>query len=406
MTNMHEEFSEQVVVAALLSQEYEPEQMRALVSPKHFLDERLSCMYKKILQLSKTGKNYDFISIKREFPEFKEYIADIARDASTLNVVAHAKEVHSASKVRDFKNQLKEHIQNVRTIEDIEMSKLKLTESNDEKFETLSHREMIVNAFDEIEKYSTHEYQRKIIPYPVPILQRHTDGMHPGQLVVVAARTSLGKSAFAMQVAWEAVKHGCNGLCFHLEMNQIEVTKRLTAFEIRKPYKQITDMDKTVFITKQLAVPGNLYSEFHAFDIDEIQAKIVYANSMNMCDFVVIDYLGLIKGYENVRTHERLGRYTRDIKILARRLDIPIMILAQINREGEGEQPKLSQIKDSGSIEQDADVCILIHGDRDQEGDYRDVLLGIPKNRNGATGWFRSISHVYHGATFRFSERQ
>ena len=103
-------------------------------------------------------------------------------------------------------------------------------------------------------------------------------------------------------------------------------------------------------------------------------------------ELLVVDYIGLIKNEYDVPRHEQISRTSKALKELARELNIPIIVLAQLNRLAEGKKPSLSELKESGALEEDADVVILLHRDREDESLVAKTEANVLKNRNGETG--------------------
>lgn len=229
-------------------------------------------------------------------------------------------------------------------------------------------------------------------------LDKITSGLEPGQLVVVAARPAVGKTLFGCNVASHVAEQGKAVLFFSLEMPRREIGLRIissrakvSVHTMRAGTREDIHWDS---FNKHLAHASN--EPLHIDDRASISPAYIRAKAKRIqrqsgLDLIVIDYLGLMKGEGQNRTQE-IGSISRALKALAKELQIPIIALAQLNRGVEGrtdKRPMLSDLRDSGEIEQDADMVIMLHREELYSDDpewhgYAEVLLR--KNRNGSTG--------------------
>lgn len=217
----------------------------------------------------------------------------------------------------------------------------------------------------------------------------------PGQLVVVAARPGIGKTAFAGCVALRAAKRGVPALVFSLEMSFSELAERFLGANARMPVDQIgrglgaRDL-ASLFVASRNLYDLPLWVDDRILTAGQIAAaaRSWRARNDGKRALVVIDYLGLIKPTGRAETRAlEVGRMAWAAKMLAKDLQCPVMLVSQLNRgsEKEGRKPNLSDLRDSGEIEQHADVVIFPHreGDLTQSGPA-DLL--VSKNRGGKTG--------------------
>ena len=243
---------------------------------------------------------------------------------------------------------------------------------------------------------------------PINKLNKYTAGWQPGDVIIVAARPSMGKTAFAIECMTMAAKSGFKPLYFSLEMSSVKITNRIligesgvNANDFRIGNLSSDDYKKLDRATTKIE-SWNLIIDDSSFNFDEIRTKARLLHKKNQCDFIIIDYLQLIKyeGKAGVREQE-VSELSRNIKLLAKSLNIPIMALAQLNRACEarpGKRPILSDLRESGSIEQDADIVSFIHrayqyGVLQEEDEnnipYETKGIGeiiIAKQRDGDTG--------------------
>ncbi len=228
-------------------------------------------------------------------------------------------------------------------------------------------------------------------------------GLRSGQLVVLAARPSVGKSALAAQIAINAAKEKHNVLFVSLEMTSGETVSRMLATETGLDMRAILDgsltadgINQAERIAKAYQAIPLMIEDRRGLNIDRLTMLIRSTASRKKLGLIVLDYIGLLAGDKRKPRWESLTDISNQLKTLAQTESIPILALCQLNRESEGEVPKLSHLRDSGSIEQDADVVMLLHR---ETRNSKETELFIAKNRNGPTG---KIKLEYQAAKFEF----
>lgn len=229
------------------------------------------------------------------------------------------------------------------------------------------------------------------VHWGIPGLDRLTGGMLPGQLVVVGARPSVGKSALAISVAHNAARGGRPVGLVSLEMGEHEIVQRLLAIKTGLSTQEVRRRDAFDTVTSAMGPLSELplYAVSPSSNLTEVIARARTLHEQRKIDLLIIDYLQLMEvgGRSDNRVQE-LSKITRALKRLAGELAIPVLALAQLNRGAEGhEYPRLSDLKDSGSIEQDADIALLLHRKDDDPAVATDLLIcQVAKHRNGPTG--------------------
>ena len=241
------------------------------------------------------------------------------------------------------------------------------------------------------------------IPTGFPLLDEMTGGWLPGQVIAIAARPSVGKTALAMNFAQAAAfMKGKSVLFFSLEMGLNELMMRLISSEGGISLQSLkrgllSEKERMNLLeVEQRIRKANLYFDASAnVDLTHIRSRAVRQKySPAGLDMIVIDYLGLMsvpQGNRNATRENQVAQVSRGIKLLAKELEIPIIMLAQLNRGPEGrvdKKPVLSDLRESGSIEQDVDVALLIHRPDQSDPNIRpgEADLIIAKNRNGPIG--------------------
>lgn len=238
-----------------------------------------------------------------------------------------------------------------------------------------------------------------------------TGGLHGGDLIVIGARPSVGKTAFATNIAVNVAKQGKQVAFFSLEMKEKDLAQRIAQAWSRvsreqalSPYSEIREraaagLAKAADEIKEPSLPLTIIDKstltFHG-----IRSECYGMKQSRGLDLIVIDYLGLIKTTQrkNGTREQEVAELSRSFKLLAREMNVPVILLSQLNRaiaNRANPTPTLADLRESGAIEQDADVVVLIaDGESDNEREIR-----IAKNRNGATGKF---SLYYRGECFLF----
>lgn len=277
------------------------------------------------------------------------------------------------------------------------------------------------------------------IPTGFKALDNQLRGLHRGEMIVLAARPSMGKTSLAMNIA-ECVARGRDimgrpfpspdgrvkkrtVLVFSLEMPQMQLTTRMLCGIAGVSAREV---EKGQFVKKEVVLPllrsaakelqetPILCDDQGGLDVMELRARARHAHKRNPVELIVIDYLQLLSYREFAQQGQQVmvAKISGEIKAMAKELNVPVLVLSQLSRNpeqrGGDEKPKNSDLRDSGAIEQDADVILLLRrpcfmGSRVPEHDDRLLaIVDVSKNRNGATG---EVRLNFDGATTRFKDR-
>ncbi len=240
-----------------------------------------------------------------------------------------------------------------------------------------------------------------------------TGGFRKQEMTIIGARPSIGKTAFALSIALNMVMSGVRVGFFSLEMPLRSIGCRLLSAQSGVPFSHILKRTFTNDESSRIIdAMGEFYNKnFFVQDVANMKLMDLRAQAHQMkmksdVEIIFVDYMGLIEPDDQNARDERfnwISKVSRQIKQLARELDIPIVVLCQVSREAEDQEPKLSNLRDSGSIEQDADVVLLLHRPRPKEGEERkqieETSLIVAKNRNGETGVTKI---AFQGAIVKF----
>ncbi len=248
-------------------------------------------------------------------------------------------------------------------------------------------------------------------PYGFLDLDKLTAGLHDGELVTVGARPGVGKSAFALAVAEAVIRAGELVLFVSLEMSGDEQGVRMmvaasgvASAKLRRGKLLPDDIHKLATAHAGLSrLPMMIDDDPHQ-TVLRIGATARRLHRKKPLGLLVVDYLQLIRPTDpRVPRHQQVADQTRELKLLAKDLKCPILLLAQLNRQVEEEKrrPRLSDLRESGAVEQDSDTVIFLHPDGEPtEGGVQLVDAIVAKQRNGPRG---DVALVYSGQTFKFS---
>jgi replicative DNA helicase len=274
--------------------------------------------------------------------------------------------------------------------------------------------EIMEGTLDEIDAINSRGGQLTGVPTGFVDLDQLTNGLHPGQLVVVAARPAIGKSTLALDLARSAsVKHGLTSCIFSLEMGRNEITMRLLSAESRVAMHSMrsgtmTDQDWTRLARRMGEVSSAplFIDDSPNMSMMEIRAKCRRLKQRHDLRLVIVDYLQLMTSPRRVENRQQeVSEFSRSLKLLAKELDVPIVALSQLNRGPEqraDKRPQLSDLRESGSIEQDSDLVILLHREDAYERESPragEADLIVAKHRNGPTA---TVTVAFQGHYSRF----
>ncbi len=290
-------------------------------------------------------------------------------------------------------------------------------------------------VYEQIEGYVGNKSDLTGLNTGYPLLNKTTLGFQKGDFIILAARTSVGKSSFAINLALNVAnmnkdKHVA---IFSLEMSIEQIMMRIFSYQANIELSNIrsghleSDELLLLSIAKQDLSKLNLhFDENSSTNIADIRSKCRQLKQSNQLDFVIIDYLQLITLANNRgNRQEEVSKISRQLKILARELDVPILALSQLSRvieTREDKRPVLADLRESGSIEQDADLVMFLYRRSDIESSdtneeesldkttelkdkkaYQELILSIAKNRQGPLDY---IDYHFYGAYSRFSEQK
>ena len=391
--------------------------------------------YRAMLAIHEETRPVDLITLSEQLNARKQldqvggtvFLAEIADFAATAaNVTHHAKIVRDKAVKRRLADVAAEIVESA--FEDLGSADQLLDFAESRVFDVSKaqsrttfqslHDEM-PGTFDYVEAIMNRGGELTGIPTGFRDLDQITGGLQAGELIVIAARPSMGKTAFALNIARNAaVDHGKKVALFSLEMTTRSLIIRLLSSEaaidfssLRKGFLPMTDYRRLQTAADKLTGADIWIDDSGSLDILEIKAKSRRLHAEHGLDLVVLDYLQLAHAEgRRDRKDLEIGEISKGLKALAKELDIPVIALSQLNRgpeqrDPDKRRPMMGDLRESGAIEQDADVIAFIYRDIVYNKDTEDPRLAeiiIEKQRNGPTG---TLKLDFEGRFARFQNR-
>ncbi|MDR1867962.1 MAG: replicative DNA helicase [Treponema sp.] len=414
----HDVTNEQAVLGAILIDNDSMATVVQYVRPADFYVKAHNKIFTAMIELFNEAQGIDTTTVINRMKQLgwleevggPIYIAELSyMMPSSANVEFYAKSVQSYSLRRSLIKISTElmvyafdETQEIRsTLEEIQQKLFTISDERQTSHYKTMH-ELVPIAVDILENLShkkDHWYTG--IPSGFDALDKLTNGFHAQELIIIGARPSVGKTALALSmVANIAVKNKRPVAFFTLEMSDLSLVMRLIAIEASIESTKLRvgnikqDFDRVAEATARL-----YHSPLYIVDVPnmkllDLRAQARRLKSQQKVEIIFIDYLTLISS-ENIylKRHEQIAEVSRSLKNLARELDIPVVALSQLTREAEKERPNLASIRESGAIEQDADVVMFLQREREsdkKDNDSKDLSsktnLILAKQRNGPIG--------------------
>lgn len=384
------------------------------LTPDEFNDPKLGSVYSTLRAMRENHEPIDPITVSARLPEHAMSVWSWQSETPTAeNVGYYARLVRDNHLRRSAKvtGQILTQVSDTDDLDSVIDSARrdlgKLAERRTEgRIEYLSH--LALSHLDTLTQ------PRHYLPGPWKSLNNAIQGFRPGALYVIGARPGVGKTVVGLQVAYELSKSG--PVSFHsLEMSKNELLNRIYAMTASVYLGNIEKGKLTDHDWQKLADAKNELSESNLVIIDksgqtvnDIRAHARTLQQNGGLKAVVVDYLGLIRDtIPNRKRYEAVSEFSVALKNIARDFEVPVIALAQLNRQSEGrldKMPQLSDLRDSGAIEQDADVVMLLSRfkrETDREWERSGFIMDVAKNRHGITG---ELDLVFNGGCARVEE--
>lgn len=411
---------ESVVLGMLLIESTAINAVSSVLTKDVFFNEANAAVYDAIDQVAKDGDVVDMMLVVSKLSKMGKldeiggpfYIAQLtSKVAMTTNLLAHAlylKELYMARQlILSGHKIMAMALDRTLDIEDTIYSGIKMLENiakgmtvglNTADLRTLSHESMMMY---EKRKENLLEGRKTGILTGIDKLDNTLLGLKGGQLVILAARPAMGKTAFALNIARTAAMSGHPTVIFSLEMSGVSLSDRMliahgdfNAAAFRKG--ALTDTEE-VNLSQSVDCLGELpitVDDTSGLQIQQISSVAKNLQRKGKCELVIIDYLQLVRiksENQNYSREQEVAETTKFAKRMAKSLNVPVVLLSQLSRKCEERQDKtpiLSDLRESGSIEQDADIVLMLHRpayyDRSEEQGMG--IVRVAKNRDGRTG--------------------
>ncbi|MDC7126092.1 MAG: replicative DNA helicase [Spirochaetales bacterium] len=375
-------------------------------------------IFQAIVDLSNQSQPIDLITLAEKLRDKGElemcggaaYISTLSDFVPTsANVEYYAKIVREQSVRRQLIKTASEMIswahddtrEGNEIIEEAEKKIFEITDSNTNT--TYKNAgEIVEKTINDIERLYKKKEAYTGVPSGFSDLDQMTSGFQNSEFIIIGARPSIGKTALALTMASNMAIHQKISVgFFSLEMSDMALMQRVVASEsrinsgaLRSGMFKMSDFSKLMEAASRIYEAPLFVDDTPNMKLLQIRSTARRLKAQEDIKIMFIDYIGLIEPENKGRTprHEQIGEISRSLKALARELQIPIVCLSQVGRQAEGEAPKLSDLRESGSIEQDADVVMFLHRDRmpkeedGNQGAGRETKLIVAKQRNGPTG--------------------
>lgn len=359
-------------------------------------------------ELKKVTRQYLFGLIPLEYTTARaEYYAKLIKEKSILRQLTEAgREIAGAAEAGV------ESVEEILSAAEQKILKVSATRSRT-GFEGLT--EIIMRSFERINEIMNHPHEIAGVPSGLVDLDKILNGFQKSDMIILAARPSMGKTALALNIARNAAKRGKVVAIFSLEMSKVQLGNRLLSTWSGVNSQYINTGNLTEENMRTLVEALGELSELKLYIDDtagiglmELRSKIRRLKHEHGLDMVIVDYLQLMQGGRQENRQQEISEISRGIKALARELEVPIIALSQLSRSVElraEKKPQLSDLRESGSLEQDADIVMFLYRDeyynRDEASNENIAEVIIAKNRNGPT---TSIRLQFDKNVMRFSD--
>ena len=409
--------AEQAVLGSMLTDKDAVIAAIEILKEEDFYREDNKIIYKAILNLYNRAEPIDIITLKAELismGKFEatgglEYLAELPEMVpTTANVDKYIKIVEEKAILRNLIKTANEIItlgydptEEVENIMDGAEKKIfDLMQTKNQKGYT-PIKDILVDTFSKLEELYNQKQYITGVPTGFPDLDRKTAGLHGSNLVLIAARPAMGKSAFALNIAANAaIKSKVPVVIFSLEMAKEEMVNRILCSEamvdsnkVRTGKLDESDWEKLAGALGPLS-EAEIYIDDTTSSIMEIRAKCRKLKLEKKIGLVVIDYLQLVQtsGKRAGNREQEISEISRSLKLLAKEINVPVIALSQLSRAPEqrpDHRPMLADLRESGAIEQDADIVMFLYRDEyyNEDSDKKNIAeIIIAKHRQGSTG--------------------
>ncbi len=414
----HDIEAEQAIIGSMLTDRDAVISAVEVLKEEDFYREDNKAIYEAILNLYNRSEPIDIITVKSELESMGkfdqvgglEYLAELPEKVpTTANAMKYVKIVEEKSTLRQLIKTANEIIElgynPTEDVEDIMEGAEKkifnvMQDKNQKGYEPI--KDVLVESFTKLEELYNRKQHITGVPSGFIGLDYRTSGFHGSELILIAARPAMGKTAFALNIATNAaVRANVPVAIFSLEMSKEQLVNRVLCSEamvdsnkVRTGKLEEDDWTKLAGAIGPLSEAEIYIDDTPGINITEIRAKCRKLKLEKNIGMVVIDYLQLIQGSgkRNGSREQEISEISRSLKILAKELDVPVIALSQLSRAAEqrpDHRPMLSDLRESGAIEQDADIVMFLYRDDyyNEDSEKKGIAeVILAKHRGGSTG--------------------
>lgn len=414
----HDVDAEQAILGSMLTDQDAVIDAMEVLKPEDFYREDNKYIYQSIINLYNRGEPIDIITVKAELTSMQKFeavggIEYLATLPDKVPLVANADKyikiveeksilrqlIKAANEIQSLGYAQNEEIDNI--VDQSEKMIFNIMQGKNQKGYT-QIKDVLVETFAELEKLYNQKETITGVPTGFADLDYKTAGLHNSDLILIAARPAMGKSAFALNIAtYAAINTKKPVVIFNLEMSKEQLVNRMLCSEAMVDSNKIRtgkideeDWIKLATALGPLSEAPIYIDDTPGISVAEIRAKCRKLKLEKNIGLVVIDYLQLIQGSgkRNASREQEISEISRSLKILAKELDVPVIALSQLSRAAEARQdhrPMLSDLRESGAIEQDADIVMFLYRDDyynpdSEKKNIAEIILA--KHRAGSTG--------------------
>ncbi|MCM1082854.1 MAG: replicative DNA helicase [Clostridium sp.] len=430
----HNNDAEKSVIGAMLMDRDVISDVADLLSGEDFYNKQYGILFENMVELYNEGRPVDLVTLSdrlkmKDVPEdicSPSFIGEIMSEVVTsANAKNHAQIVQDKAVLRRLIT-LSEGITNdcfsdsdkvENILEDAEGKIFRLVQNRNGLSDFTPVSQIVVNVIGEIEEAARNKGKVTGLSTGFTDLDNMLTGLHGGELLLVAARPAMGKTAFVLNIAHDlAVVHKKPCAIFSLEMSKEQLISRMIAIDAMVDSKSMKlgnmpdeDWDKVIESVDDIARAPLFIDDNSAITVSELRSKCRKLKQTQNIELIIIDYLQLMSSNRPVESRQQfISDVSRALKNIARELNVPVIALSQLSRAVDGRtdhKPVLSDLRESGAIEQDADVVMFIYRDEYYNPETttkpQTAEIIIAKQRNGETG---SIDLRWIGKYTKFAD--
>lgn len=413
--------AEQAILGGVLINNDALNQVTDVLAPDDFYREAHQSIFEGMLELYNAGEPIDLITLSRILERKKrlekaggaDYLASLVEAVSTsAGALHHAEIVKDLSirrkLIRECSTIAESCFGNWQETDDLlDMAEQSIFEIAEERIKEgfFSLQDVITGSFKKLESISEVDGYVTGVPSGFRDFDRLTAGLQPSDVIIIAGRPSMGKTALALNIGYNAAERTGKGIAiFSLEMSKLQLGIRLLGFDaginankLRTGLLRDEDWERLTHSANRLAELPIFIDDSSGIGVLEMKAKCRRLMKRQELGMIIVDYLQLLQGRRTAESRQlEISEISRALKALAKDLNVPVLALSQLNRKVEdrpNKRPQLADLRESGAIEQDADVIVFIYRDEvyhpasEENRNIAEII--VAKQRNGPTGYFK-----------------